>query len=77
VRVLPFYDITAPRHDMHEGAYCAFDQMREEPQAEHLCCDCTHFCHTPQLWRHVFAALYDTLENTRVRDTPQTDFDLP
>ena len=77
VRVLPFYDITAPRHDMHEGAYCAFDQMRDEPNAQYVCCDCTHFCHTPQLWRHVFAALHDVLETTRVRDTPQTDFDLP
>ena len=77
VRVLPFYVITAPRHDMHEGAYCAFDQMRDEPDAQYVCCDCTHFCHTPQLWRHVFAALYDVLETTRVRDTPTTDFDLP
>ena len=77
VRVLPFYEVTAPRHDMHEGAYCAFDQARSEPNADYLCCDCTHFCHTPQLWRHVFAALYDVLETTRVRDTPPRDFDLP
>ena len=41
---------------MHEGPYCAFDQARRHPekQQEHTCCDCTHLCHTPQLWRVVF-----------------------
>ena len=77
VRVLPFYDITAPRHDMHEGAFCAFGQARVEPNVQRFCCDCTHYCHTPQLWRHVFAALYDVLGKTRVRDTPQRDADAP
>ncbi len=68
VGVLPFYELTAPRHDMHEGAFCAFEQMRENPTADGFCCDCTHLCHTPQLWRHVFANLYDVLAASRIRD---------
>ena len=26
--------------------------------------DCTHLCHTPQLWRHVFAGLHEQLGRT-------------
>ncbi len=73
--VLPFYELTAPRHNMHEAAYCAFEQMRGNPAAEGFCCDCTHFCHTPQLWRHVFAQLHDVLAGSRVRDTATENYD--
>lgn len=75
MHILPFYDITVPRHNMHEGPWCAFEQMRDNPRAESFCCDCTHICYTPQFWRHVFANLYDVLTATRLRDTAERDYD--
>ncbi len=93
VRVLPFYNITAPRYDMHEMNYCGFEQMRSEPSSDGSCwcapspclirfdsrcasltllhrrhSDCTHMCHTPQLWRHIFSTLHATLAETRATE---------
>lgn len=64
VKVLGFYNLTAPRFDMHEEQYCGFEQMRSEPGNSGSCCDCTHLCHTPQLWRHFFHQLWHALEGT-------------
>jgi len=65
VRVLPFYNLTAPRFDMHEEQYCGYEQMRSDPTNSGSCCDCTHMCHTPQLWRHFFHSLHGALADTR------------
>lgn len=42
VRVLPFYELTLPRHDMHEAEYCAFEQRRGKRPEEmtDVCCEC-------------------------------------
>jgi hypothetical protein len=60
---IPFYDLTLPRHDMHEAGYCAFDMLRDQKrdpsrdQRPPYCCDCTHYCYTPQLWKTFFAGM--------------------
>ena len=56
VGIVPFYDLTAPRYDMHEGPFCGYG-ARTGPTP---CCDCTHFCYTPQLWRTWFNTLYQS-----------------
>ena len=28
VGIVPFMELTAPRHDMHEAGYCAFEGLR-------------------------------------------------
>jgi hypothetical protein len=28
VGILPFYNLTKPRHDLHEAAFCAFEGLR-------------------------------------------------
>ena len=30
VGFIPFYDLTLPRHDMHEAGYCAFDVLHDQ-----------------------------------------------
>lgn len=42
VRILPFYELTLPRHDMHEAEYCAFEQRRGKRPEEmtYVCCEC-------------------------------------
>lgn len=66
VFILPFYNITAQRHDAHEGEYCAFEAKKQNVNTNDVCCDCTHLCYTPQLWRHVFAGLGETLRKAQV-----------
>ena len=68
VRVLPFYNVTWPRHDMHEEQFCGFQQMRDDATSTGSCCDCTHLCVTPQLWRHVFHSLWSVLATTRATE---------
>ena len=52
VRVLPFYELTRPRWRWH------FGNCTHRPNGWNYdtCCDCTHFCYTPGMWR---AHLYD------------------
>ena len=52
VRLLRLYDLTLPRHDLHEESFCdyvaeASRRRNKEPPRAHGCCDCTHFCYTP------------------------------
>ena len=63
VAVVPFYELTAPRHDMHEGPFCGFGG-KDGPKP---CCDCTHYCFTPQLWRSWFDTLYRETERHMAR----------
>ena len=58
VSLVGFYDITAPRFDMHEGAFCGYGSKTGPTP----CCDCTHLCATPQLWRAWFSQLFDAIE---------------
>ena len=37
VGILPFYNITAPRFDMHEAGYCGFEQKRGSPESNGDC----------------------------------------
>lgn len=53
VPLVPFFNLTAPRHDMHRAHLCAYhDQERVS-----ACCDCTHLCYTPVFWDAVFGGL--------------------
>ena len=56
VRVLPFYDFTAGLHYAHEEDYCAHESDLKRTQG---CCDCSHFCYTPQLSGYVLAQILD------------------
>jgi hypothetical protein len=67
VRVLPYYNLTAARHDMHEETYCAFLQRHNK----HGGCDCTHSCYTPQLGRAVVAGMYAALVGTNADSDAQ------
>lgn len=68
VKLLPFYDLTEPRFDMHEEGFCDFEQRRDRKDraAGGGCCDCTHLCYTPQLWGHAFKRLVDILEESHL-----------
>ena len=54
VGLVPFFNLTAPRHDMHRRHWCSFDRQTKPGR----CCDCTHFCYTPLFWDAVFGGLY-------------------
>ena len=54
VGLVPFFNLTAPRHDMHRRHFCAFAEQKTPGR----CCDCTHFCYTPLFWDAVFGGLY-------------------
>jgi hypothetical protein len=56
---------------MHEAGYCAFDMLRDQLRDQSAeskamgppyCCDCTHYCYTPQLWKTFFAGMSDSLK---------------
>jgi len=71
VRTLRMYDITVPRHKMHEESFCDFEaeadrRRKGAPPRPHSCCDCTHFCYTPQFWAAVWDRLASELEQTHV-----------
>lgn len=57
VRIMPYYDLTSARWDMHLQSHCDIrdSQMR-------CICDCTHYCYTPAFWRHAFDAMVRSLE---------------
>lgn len=44
VGVLRWEDLTAARHDMHEGSYCAFQELQHAKAAPPTarCCECVH-----------------------------------
>lgn len=44
VGLLRWEDLTAERHDMHEGSYCAFTALGAErkPASAMRCCECVH-----------------------------------
>ena len=54
VGIVPLFNLTAPRHDMHRGRFCSFSDQRTVG----ACCDCTHFCYTPVFWDVVFGSLH-------------------
>ena len=54
IEVVPFFNLTAPRHDMHYGKFCSYNGQKKLGS----CCDCTHFCYTPVFWDTVFDGLY-------------------
>jgi hypothetical protein len=58
VGLVPFFNLTAPRHNMHRGHYCAFDRAKKTPGR---CCDCTHLCYTPLFWEAVFGGMHRAL----------------
>ena len=47
VRVLPFYELTRPRWRWH------FGNCTHRPTGWNwdTCCDCSHFCFSPGMWR--------------------------
>ena len=47
VKLLPFYDATAKRHDLNVGARCT-------PGWAICACDCSHSCASADFWRDVF-----------------------
>ena len=54
VGLVPFFNLTAPRHGMHRAHFCSYhDQARVGS-----CCDCTHFCYTPLFWDAFFGSMY-------------------
>ena len=55
IRVMPYFELTQPRFDMHHQIYCANERTTQ-------CCDCTHFCYTVPFWESVFARLHDLTE---------------
>jgi hypothetical protein len=71
VRTLRMYDLTLPRHELHEESYCdyvaeASRRRNKEPPRQHGCCDCTHLCYTPQFWGALWDRLSLELNTTHV-----------
>jgi len=71
VRMLRLYDLTLPRHDLHEESFCDFQaeasrRRQNQPAGAHSCCDCTHFCYLPQFWAEIWARLAAELDATHV-----------
>jgi len=82
VRILHMYDLTLPRHDLHEESFCDFvaeasRRRNKEPPRQHGCCDCTHLCYTPQLWGAVWDRLAQELNTTHVRQHAKREHDAP
>ncbi|KAL1515228.1 hypothetical protein AB1Y20_001863 [Prymnesium parvum] len=50
IGLVPFFNLTAPRYDMHRGVFCSYSGQKKVGS----CCDCTHFCYTPAFWDAVF-----------------------
>ena len=57
VGLVPFYNLTAPRFDMHRRHFCSYSNQVKVGR----CCDCTHLCYTPLFWDAFFAGLRDTI----------------
>ena len=57
VRIVPFFELTATRHDMHRRHFCSYSNQRQVGR----CCDCTHFCYTPLFWDTFFDRLGRTI----------------
>ena len=53
VGVVPFYNLTAPRYDMHRRHFCSYSNQKQVGR----CCDCTHLCYTPLFWDAFFRSL--------------------
>jgi hypothetical protein len=53
VGMVPFYNLTAARHDMHRRHFCSYSNQVKVGR----CCDCTHFCYTPLFWDVFFGQL--------------------
>ena len=65
VRVLPLYELTAPRHQWHQQDCREQSQVllgRRVSGADRGGCDCTHYCYSPAFWRTYFAALLRELQ---------------
>jgi hypothetical protein len=70
-RTLRMYDLTVPRHELHEESFCDYEaeadrRRRGEPPRAHSCCDCTHFCYTPQFWAAVWDRMAGELDHSHV-----------
>ena len=55
--LVPFYNLTAPRFDMHRRHFCSYSNQVKVGR----CCDCTHLCYTPLLWDNYFASIRGSL----------------
>ena len=67
IGLVPFFNLTAPRHNMHRRHFCSFsNQVRVGS-----CCDCTHFCYTPLFWDHFFAGLGESIRAHPAFDGPR------
>ena len=69
VRVLPFYEESRKRHDLHVGGSCGqrprhdFEGNEIPGSAGRKCCDCTHFCYAPEFYDALyFRGLWELLQ---------------
>lgn len=69
VGVVPFFNLTAPRHNMHRRHFCSYSNQLKVGR----CCDCTHFCYTPLLWDHFFASLRNAILTQPATHAATTD----
>eukprot|EP00898_Chlorokybus_atmophyticus_P003954 jgi/Chlat1/455/Chrsp103S01068 len=49
IHLLPFYDVTLERYNMHVQN-CRKQDSDDDGDTTNGCCDCTHFCYTPAFW---------------------------
>lgn len=57
VGIVPFFNLTAPRHNMHRRHFCSYSNQKNVGR----CCDCTHFCYTPIFWDIFFSGLREAI----------------
>ena len=72
IPLVPFFNLTAPRHDMHRAHLCSYHDQRRVGS----CCDCTHLCYTPVFWDAVFTGFAATVRRARAaREPPSSGSD--
>lgn len=82
VQLVPFYALTAPRFNLHnQDDHCGNGALAARTGAQRAraavgsrarrrqssCCDCTHFCYTPQLYDAYFAGVESALARADAR----------
>ena len=70
VSVVPFFNLTAARYDMHRRHFCSFSNQLKIGS----CCDCTHLCYTPLFWDTFFQVTNDATVNQQLIDLDASSF---